>query len=195
MAKTFKNLPSPTSMTSAKRASERDFFDLTDDPQPDTIPEVTPTADPASGNTDNTRIQGNIDNHGVTDTIIVRKKTIPAEKRISVDNTGNVGTTSNGDGSGNTASSEIPVAVQQAELSGDARQTFVLSRMHLEQLRDHVHARRAGGDYTYSQKQALQDALDLLFASNDSVAPRPEQAREREQQRRERIQQGRLPRT
>ena len=75
--------------------------------------------------------------------------------------------------------------------SEGVRQTFVLSRGHLEQLRDYVHARRAQGDYTYSQKQALQDALDLLFATAEPAAPRPAQARELEQQRRQRIQRGR----
>jgi len=71
------------------------------------------------------------------------------------------------------------------------RQTFVLSRAHLEQLRDYVHARRAQGEYTYSQKQALQEALELLFAGTAPAPPRPAQAREQEQQRRQRIQQGR----
>lgn len=77
----------------------------------------------------------------------------------------------------------------------DVRQTFVLSQDHLERLRDHVHARRTVGDYNYSQKQALQEALDLLFASTAPVSPRPEQVRELEQQRRERMQQGRHSRT
>ena len=195
MAKTFKNLPPPTSIVSAKRASERDFFDLTDDSHPYTTPEVTPAAALASGNTNNTHVQSNIDNHGATDTSIAKRETVCVEKKISIDNTGNISATSNSSNYGNSTSSEIPVAIELAELSGDARQTFVLSRNHLEQLRDHVHARRAGGDYTYSQKQALQEALDLLFASSVPVAPRPDQAREREHQRRERIQQGRLPRT
>ena len=61
--------------------------------------------------------------------------------------------------------------------SAGVRQTFVLSRGHLEQLRDYVHARRVQGEYTYSQKQALQEALDLLFAGSPplrNVQSRPD---------------------
>lgn len=67
----------------------------------------------------------------------------------------------------------------------------MLSRRHLEQLRDYVHARRAGGDYYYSQKQALQEALDLLFVSINPVETRPDKVKEREQKRQQRIQQDR----
>ncbi|MFC6225671.1 hypothetical protein ACFP2F_20660 [Hymenobacter artigasi] len=89
------------------------------------------------------------------------------------------------------AVSTAPAAVEAGDATDGVRQTFVLSRGHLEQLRDYVHARRSGGDYTYSQKQALQQGLDLLFATAEPAAPRPAQTREQEQQRRERIQRGR----
>ncbi|GAA3985007.1 hypothetical protein [Hymenobacter antarcticus] len=84
-----------------------------------------------------------------------------------------------------------PVALEAGDAADGVRQTFVLSRGHLERLRDYVHARRSQGDYTYSQKQALQEGLDLLFATAAPAAPRPAQTREQEQQRRERIQRGR----
>jgi hypothetical protein len=97
------------------------------------------------------------------------------------------GTTSNTSVPGTS----IPDPVLQPRLAGDAlgapegdtRQTFVLSRAHLERLRDYVHARRSKGDYLYSQKQALQEALDLLLAGS-KPAPRPQEVREWEQQRR-----------
>lgn len=82
-------------------------------------------------------------------------------------------------------------AVETGDATDGVRQTFVLSRGHLEQLRDYVHARRSQGDYTYSQKQALQEGLDLLFANAAPAPPRPAQTRELEQQRRQRIQRGR----
>ena len=110
---------------------------------------------------------------------------------------GNTGNTSNTGNIGNTAertkATSAPAAVSAtASAAPDGvRQTFVLSRGHLEQLRDYVHARRVQGDYTYSQKQALQEALELLFAGAAPAPPRPAQAREQEQQRRQRIQQGR----
>ena len=84
-----------------------------------------------------------------------------------------------------------PMALEAGDAAEGVRQTFVLSRGHLERLRDYVHARRSQGDYTYSQKQALQEGLDLLFATAAPAAPRPAQTREQEQQRRERIQRGR----
>lgn len=83
------------------------------------------------------------------------------------------------------------MALEAGDAAEGVRQTFVLSRGHLEQLRDYVHARRSQGEYTYSQKQALQEGLDLLFATAAPAAPRPVQTREQEQQRRERIQRGR----
>ncbi|GAA4361339.1 hypothetical protein GCM10023185_28360 [Hymenobacter saemangeumensis] len=156
MAKTFKNLPRPGEPNAPKPTSERDFFDLSDEPAP------------------------------------VKK---PAERLESTGNTGNIGNTSNMGNTGNTG--EVPGVIPAPSAAKPApagvRQTFVLSRGHLEQLRDYVHARRAQGEYTYSQKQALQEALELLFAGAAPAPPRPAQAREQEQQRRQRIQQGRRP--
>lgn len=161
MAKTFKNLPRPVEPTASKPLSERDFFDLTDEPT---------SAKKAVGKEETAHNTRNISNSG---------------------NTSNIGNKSNTDEpsvSGLGSSPGITAAVMGSE---GVRQTFVLSRGHLEQLRDYVHNRRAQGDYTYSQKQALQDALDLLFAAGAPVAPRPDQTREQEQQRRQRIQRGR----
>ena len=121
----------------------------------------------------------------------------PAELLETVSNTGNTdnisnsGNTSNTTKKGRVATAPIPVAIAPDAASDGVRQTFVLSRDHLEQLRDYVHARRVQGDYTYSQRQALQEALDLLFAGAAPAPPRPAQTREQEQQRRQRIQRGR----
>ena len=112
----------------------------------------------------------------------------PAEQSETVHNIGNTNNTDN-EVSGN--STLAPVVTTNSSAQDGVRQTFVLSRGHLEQLRDYVHARRAQGDYNYSQKQALQEALDLLFASTAPAAPRPAYAREQEAQRRQRIQRGR----
>ena len=161
MAKTFKNLPRPVEPTAPKPLSERDFFDLTDEPTP---------AKKAVGKAEIAHNTRNISNSGNTS------------------NTGNNSNINVSESPGLESSTGITAAASEAE---GVRQTFVLSRGHLEQLRDYVHARRAQGDYTYSQKQALQQALDLLFAAGAPVAPRPAQTREQEQQRRQRIQQGR----
>lgn len=121
----------------------------------------------------------------------------PAESLETASNMGNTNNISNISNTSNTpkkvgvASTLPPVATTPSAASDGVRQTFVLSRGHLEQLRDYVHARRVQGDYIYSQKQALQEALDLLFAGTAPAPPRPAQAREQEQQRRQQIQRGR----
>ena len=158
MAKTFKNLPRPGEPTAPKPISERDFFDLTDEPVP--AKKAVGKAETAR-NTSNPGNMSNIDNNSNIDI----PKGLGLESSVSI-----------------TSAAAGPEGV---------RQTFVLNRGHLEQLRDYVHARRAQGDYTYSQKQALQEALDLLFAAGAPVAPRPAQTRAQEQERRQRIQQGR----
>jgi hypothetical protein len=161
MAKTFKSLTPPASAPApAKPVSERDFFDLTDEP----VLEVT------------------------------SKKQV--SKLDNTNNTGNTIKTAGRNSAGNTSNTDsapvlTPVAKLEETEDRDLRQTFVVSSRQLEQLRDHVHARRAKGDYEYSQKQALQEALALLFASVPQAAPRPSQTRELEQQRRERIRRGR----
>ncbi len=158
MAKTFKNLPRPSEPTAPKPTSERDFFDLSDEPASVKKPAEKLETARNTGNTSNTGNTGNIGNTAETTNAISAPAAVPATASAAPDG---------------------------------VRQTFVLSRGHLEQLRDYVHARRVQGDYTYSQRQALQEALELLFAGAAPAPPRPAQAREQEQQRRQRIQQGR----
>jgi hypothetical protein len=151
MAKTFKTTPAPAAPEPAKPISERDFFDLTDEP-------IAQPADKPEKESENT---GNTNN----------KKNL-----VNTSNTSNI----------NTKGAGLLIPEER-----DLRQTFVVSSGQLEQLRDYVHARRATGDYEYSQKQALQEALSLLFASVPQAPPRPSQTRELEQRRRERIRRGR----
>jgi hypothetical protein len=142
MAKTFKTTAAPAAIEPVKPISERDFFDLTDEPA-------------------------------------AQQANKPAQESENTSNTKNTGNTST-----KNADSLLPE-------ERDQRQTFVVSSGQLEQLRDYVHARRVTGDYEYSQKQALQEALSLLFASVPQAPPRPSQTRELEQRRRERIRRGR----
>jgi hypothetical protein len=44
----------------------------------------------------------------------------------------------------------------------------------LETLKDYVHSRRLKGETDFSQKQALEDALELLFQSIDKIEKRNE---------------------
>jgi hypothetical protein len=160
MAKTFKTIPAPAAEP-AKPISERDFFDLTDEPL---AQQADKQAESKPGNTENLSNTKNT------------KKSV------------NTGNRSNSSNTSNTNVEPVSPAVVEER---DLRQTFVVSSAQLEQLRDYVHSRRAQGNYEYSQKQALQEALGLLFASVPQAPPRPSQTRELEQRRRERIRRGR----
>jgi hypothetical protein len=85
----------------------------------------------------------------------------------------------------------LPLVIFPPVEEGDTRQTFVVRRHLLEGVRDYVHARRARGDYAYSQKQALEEALLEFLAAREPAQPRPPEAREREQQFRARVREGR----
>lgn len=52
------------------------------------------------------------------------------------------------------------------------RQTFVISFDHAEKLRDFVHTKKLREDYNYTQKQALENALELLFNTVDKIEKR-----------------------
>ncbi|GAB3309852.1 hypothetical protein [Hymenobacter tenuis] len=71
----------------------------------------------------------------------------------------------------------------------DVRQTFIINEHYLEKLKNYVHSRRATGEYNYTQKQALHEALDKLFAGV-SVAERPDHIRKQEEQRKQKIRRG-----
>jgi hypothetical protein len=164
MAKTFKTIPAPAAAEPAKPISERDFFDLTDEPAAIPAGKQEGSALSNTNNTDNINRPGN---------------TRTAKKSANLDNNGNIGNT-------------VSLATDSSAVEErDLRQTFVVSSKQLEQLRDYVHARRAQGNYEYSQKQALQEALSMLFASVPQAPPRPSQTRELEQRRRDRIRRGR----
>jgi RNA polymerase-interacting CarD/CdnL/TRCF family regulator len=54
------------------------------------------------------------------------------------------------------------------------RQTFIISLDHAEKLRDFVHTKKLREDYNYTQKQALENALELLFNTVDKIEKRDE---------------------
>lgn len=73
----------------------------------------------------------------------------------------------------------------------DVRQTFVLGQEYLERLKNFVHTRRISGQYDFTQKQALHQALNLLFATAQ-IEERPLQIRQKEELRRQQIRKGKL---
>jgi len=52
------------------------------------------------------------------------------------------------------------------------RQTFMISEVQLDKLKDFVHTMKKTKDYNYSQKQAISDALNLLFGSVQTIEKR-----------------------
>jgi hypothetical protein len=52
------------------------------------------------------------------------------------------------------------------------RQTFIVSESQLEKLKDFVHTKKLREDYNYTQKQALENALELLFNTVDKIEKR-----------------------
>jgi len=71
----------------------------------------------------------------------------------------------------------VPTAQKESsiQLSDDhlyTRQTFMISFDQLDKLKDFVHTVRKNRDYRYSQKQAIQEALDLLFGTMDNIEKR-----------------------
>lgn len=77
------------------------------------------------------------------------------------------------------------------EYDVDVRQTFVLGQRYLERLKNFVHTKRMIGEYDFTQKQALHQALDLLFATA-RIEERPLQIRQKEEIRRQQIRKGKL---
>ena len=84
-----------------------------------------------------------------------------------------------------------PKVVQQEEPPKDLRQTFVIREDYLEKLKDYVHMIRVTEDSYYTQKDAMHEALDMLFQSAGEIKPRPDKLKEREQERAQRIRRGR----
>lgn len=53
------------------------------------------------------------------------------------------------------------------------RHTFLITEAQLNKLKNYVHTVRKNKDYQYTQKQALAEALNLLFQSIDNIEIRP----------------------
>lgn len=192
MAKSFKQLPAAGSGALGKVLSERDFFDLTEVPLVPTSLAVTPAAElvPTSGPPP---VGAAVAPAGPADAPgpMPLAPNLPASSPGKRPTRRSAGNTSLPDKPEQTREIAYPLVESAALPSAGVRQTFVLGATYLEQLRDYVHDRRSRGDYLYSQRQALEEALDLLFAGSQGIAPRPASLREREQQRRVRIRAGR----
>lgn len=93
--------------------------------------------------------------------------------------------------SDNNVVSEKVTLITQVTLSEiadkDVRQTFIIKNKFLEKLKDYVHYKRQGGYSFYTQKEALDDAMECFFASLEEIPVRPDFIREAEQKRANKI--------
>ena len=194
MAKSFKQLPTLQQQVATEPTAGRDFLDLLNEPavpQPVmSLPVSEPTGIVEPGNAGLPVLDSKPGKPGNT----TKPDKRPTRPRAT-DNRRAAGKTTDPVSPESETVIEttpaLPPVVFPPVEQGDARQTFVMSRHLLERLRDHVHARRAMGDYSYSQKQALEEALLAFLAAQEPVQPRPQEAREREQQFRARVREGR----
>lgn len=171
---------------------ERDFFDMTEEVNLPALPLTISTTPLVESPVEDASVPdfdaGITSQQPSTDSNLeIGRETIPLVVQGKPGKKGKLGKP------GNTPQPEIPLLPTSTRSTGrrNVRQTFVLEESYLERIRDYVHARRSQGDYNYSQKQLLEEALDLLLASQEPAPPRPAELREQEQQLRVRIQQGR----
>lgn len=66
------------------------------------------------------------------------------------------------------------------------RQTFIIGPYYLDKIKDLVYTKRRAGKFEYSQKDALHDALDLLFSKTE-ITQRPPDVKEKEERRNSKI--------
>lgn len=83
-------------------------------------------------------------------------------------------------------SSDLPVEEEKPSV---IRQTFIIGPEYLDRIKDLVYTKRKSGDFEYSQKDALHDALDLLFAKSN-ITQRPQEVRDKEERRNQKIRAG-----
>ena len=69
------------------------------------------------------------------------------------------------------------------------RQTFMIDKGYLEKIKNYVYLKKTQGQFDYSQKEVLHDALNLLF-QNTTIPERPDHVKKTEMQRSSNIMKG-----
>ena len=127
----------------------------------------------------------------------LEEKPIATPSNQAQDNTSNTSNTK-GKASGNKRSINSSAAKSVEDVSSvtnvtneevDVRQTFIIGEQYLNRLKDFVHTKRVAGQYEYTQKQALHEALDRLF-EGATIEERPAHIRQQEEARKQRIRRG-----
>ncbi|WP_303312767.1 hypothetical protein [Hymenobacter sp. BT730] len=116
----------------------------------------------------------------------VKEKAAQARERIKVLNARALASREAND---ITSVTDVATVTNVPEEDIDVRQTFIIGQQYLEQLKDYVHTKRTKGQYEYTQKQALHEALDMLF-KGAKIEPRPAHIRQQEESRKQKIRRG-----
>tara|TARA_R110000868_G_scaffold366133_1_gene629042 strand:+ start:774 stop:1202 length:429 start_codon:yes stop_codon:yes gene_type:complete len=80
-----------------------------------------------------------------------------------------------------------PAKVDQKTIE---RKSFLINAKKFDKFLDLIYTKKLNGDFRYTQEQGLDEALELLFATEKKIVPRPEEERALERKRSERIKGG-----
>jgi hypothetical protein len=75
--------------------------------------------------------------------------------------------------------------------AADIRTTLVMGEDYLEWLKDYVYSRKVKGDFRFTQKEALHEAIDMLKKKIGKLPSRPDSEREAENKFKQQIKKGR----
>ena len=81
-------------------------------------------------------------------------------------------------------SSKTPSMLEDITSNSSVKQSFMIDTEYFEKLKNYVHTRRVNGEFDYTQKSALHDAMDLLFQTI-VIIERPEAVIQKEKHRSE----------
>jgi hypothetical protein len=76
-------------------------------------------------------------------------------------------------------------------LAADIRTTLVMGEDYLEWLKDYVYSRKVKGDFRFTQKEALHEAIDMLKKKIGKLPSRPDSERDAENKFKQQIKKGR----
>lgn len=89
-----------------------------------------------------------------------------------------------------TTSEDRVIQSIDPQLPEAVRQTFIIGSDYLDKMKDLVYTKRRAGVFEYSQKDAIHEALDLLFNAT-MITKRPAEVRVKEERRNLKIREGR----
>ena len=75
------------------------------------------------------------------------------------------------------------IATPNKEVNKELRQSFIIMSQDLDKLKDYVYLKKTQGDFSFSQKEALHLALQLLFDQEKSIPTRPAKVKQQEANR------------